>query len=116
MPNLNLNQYANHLDLFPLSVADIESQIVQFKLQFLNIRNPQVEWKISFPIFLDSFYKFIYNKKRLPSQTEYFDYYIKNNRGWFQSNPLSDELLEGLKARLLRTYPSLIRDLHFANC
>ena len=114
MAILEIDKYSNHLDLFNLSSKEIEDQIVSFNLTFINIRNQKAEWGIKFPIFLNSFYKFIYNNKKLPSQDEFYNYYLANNNSWFKSNSLTDVVLTGLKARIYRTYPSLIRDLHFS--
>jgi hypothetical protein len=114
MAILDIAKYSNHLDLFKISSKEIENQIIQFKLTFLKTRNQKAEWEIRFPTFLDSFYKFIYNNKKLQSQDDYYNYYLANNKDWFKSNPLTEDLLLGLKARIYRTYPSLIRDLHFS--
>lgn len=114
MAILDISKYSNHLDFFKISSKEIEKQIISFKLTFLKTRNEQVEWQMQFPIFLDSFYKYIYNKKKLPSQNEFFNYYLVDNKNWFSSNTITTEVLVGLKARIFRTYPSLIRDLHFS--
>lgn len=114
MANLNIEKYSNHLNLFNISSKEIETQLLSFKLEFLQTRNQIVEWEIRFPIFLNSFYKYIYNSKKIPSQIEFYEYYLSNNKQWFDKNSITNELMVGLKARIFRTYPSLVRDLHFA--
>ncbi|MEI7752569.1 MAG: hypothetical protein WCJ71_10850, partial [Candidatus Omnitrophota bacterium] len=39
--------------------------------------------------------------------------YLQDNSEWFRSNSLTPSQMEGLKARIFRTYPSLVRDVHF---
>jgi hypothetical protein len=111
---LDVRKYSNHLDLFKLSYNDIEDQITEFKLSFISIRNKKAEWGVKFPTFLDSFYKFVYNNGELPTQEGFYNYYLNNNKEWFAKNHFENEILLGLKARIYRTYPSLIRDLHFS--
>ena len=114
MAILDIEKYSNHLELFKISSKEIENQIIKFKLTFLKTRNQKAEWGIRFPTFIDSFYKFIFNNKKLPSQDGFYNYYLANNKDWFKSNPLTTDVLLGLRARIYRTYPSLIRDLHFS--
>ncbi|TGV00680.1 TaqI family restriction endonuclease [Flavivirga rizhaonensis] len=114
MAILDVIKYSNHLELFKISSKEIENQILSFKLTFINNRNQKAEWGVRFPTFLDSFYKYIYNNDKLPSQDEFYNYYLANNKSWFNSTPLTKEVYDGLKARIYRTYPSLIRDLHFS--
>jgi hypothetical protein len=114
MANLDISKYSNHLEHFKISSKDIENEILSFKLTFLKTRNQKAEWGIRFPTFLDSFYKYIYNNKKLPSQDDFLNYYLANNKKWFIENSLTNDVMLGLKARIYRTYPSLIRDLHFS--
>jgi hypothetical protein len=114
MANLDVSKYSNHLELFKISSKEIENEILSFKLIFLKTRNQKAEWGIRFPTFLDSFYKYIYNNKKLPSQDDFLNYYLSNNKKWFIENSLKNDVMLGLKARIYRTYPSLIRDLHFS--
>ena len=114
MQNLDISKYSNHLKLFKITSKEIENEILSFKLTFLKTRNQKAEWEIRFPTFLNSFYKYIYNNKKLPSQEDFFNYYLLNNKKWFSENSFTKEVMLGLKARIYRTYPSLIRDLHFS--
>ena len=61
---LDISKYSNHLDLFEISSKEIENQIATIRLTFINKRNDEAEWKIQFPTFVGSFYKYIYNKWR----------------------------------------------------
>ena len=111
---LRIDDYPNQLDLFKLSSTDIESQIKSYALEFSQIRNQEVEWKMKFPIFLTSFYTYIYNKQTIPTQEEFWNAYLIVNKAWFSEYYLDKNKQEALRARVFRTYPSLIRDLHFS--
>ncbi len=113
MSLLNINEYENIFDYVNLSVELIENQIKDYELIFSNIKNDSVEWKMKFPIFLNSFYKRIYESKCVPKQSEFWDDYIRYNVRFFEKNNYSDNIMNALKARAYRAYPSLVRDLHF---
>jgi hypothetical protein len=114
MKLFNPASYPNFLDHLELNAEQIKRIIKEYNLQFLSIRDNNVEWKIKFPTFLNSFYKWIYLNKVIPNQIEFFEFYLSENKVFFQTKNFSQEVLEGLKARLFRTYPSLVRDVHFS--
>jgi len=80
------------------------------------IKDEKVE-NARFPSFAQVFYSLIYQFKKIPSEELLFTEYLKwlkvefTNFHFIYQN--EQYLLEGLKARILRTYPSLIRDIHF---
>jgi hypothetical protein len=113
--NLSIKDYPNFFDHFSITPVEIEDQIVAFPLLFLKERNKMVEWKIQFPMFLHAFYKFLWENKKVPQQEEYFNFYLEINKVFFEKNNYSEKIITGLKARIFRTYPSLVRDLHFAS-
>lgn len=88
--------------------------IENYKLEFLPDKNPAAEWKIEFPMFLKPFYKFLLLKNSLPRQHEFYEYYLNENHAFFEAKDFDKETMSGLKARTYRTYPSLVRDIHFA--
>lgn len=110
---LNINNYKNFLDYNLLTSEQLLSMIEVIPLEFLNIRNQQVEWNMQFPMFIKPFYDFVYRHKEIPTQEGYFDFYIQKNSDFFDNANLNDVLIAGLRARVYRTYPSLVRDLHF---
>ena len=58
------------------------------------------------PPFVSCFYTFVYNRHRVPTQKEFYEYYMRKHK---------DELNgRDVMARAYRAYPSLIRDTHFA--
>lgn len=104
----------NKLNQIDLNVKEIEKKLRKNGLDFIDVKRNDVENRISFPMFVDSFYKYIDVYGDIPTQKEYFDYYISLNENCQNIQKLNIDQFEGLRARVYRTYPSLIRDLHFA--
>jgi hypothetical protein len=113
MKNLILSEYPNLLDHLKINSTDVCNIIENYKLSFSQTRNQKVEWGMKFPMFLTPFYKYVYLHNKILTQSEFYDYYISENQTFFAGKNFNEDLIEGLKARLYRTYPSLIRDLHF---
>ena len=105
--------YPNLLNHVSLSAPQIEGQIAAYELVFLPTRNAEVEWKIAFPTFLKPFYKYVWQQNQIPTQQDYWQYYVAENDAFFESTAFADDILRGLQARVFRTYPSLVRDIHF---
>lgn len=114
MKFLQINDYPNFLDHIALSSNDIIELIKTYKLSFPQIRNNKVEWETAFPIFLTPFYKFVYLHNNILTQIGFWDYFISENKGYFDDKNFDKDIMAGLKARIFRTYPSLVRDLHFS--
>jgi hypothetical protein len=113
MKSFELDNYSNFLDYLKFSNQDIEEKIKTYSLNFISVKDPEVEYKIKFPPFLIPFYGFIYLKNNIPNQEDFYEYYMSENYEFFNEKKFTDKILYGLKARLYRTYPSLIRDVHF---
>lgn len=107
--------YENRLELIRLNTITIENYLKNNKLEFLNIHDASVEWGILFPKFAYPFYNFVIRNQRIPTQYEYLVEYCnyKDNKNIIQGLNLTKTQKLGLKARIYRTYPSLVRDLHF---
>lgn len=105
--------YNNQLSQYHLTSTDIQRQVVSYPLTFLREWNSEVEYKISFPAFVIAFYDFIYKNKRVPSQQQFFDYYITFNHDYFTAAKFSQYIINCLKARVFRSYPTLVREFHF---
>ena len=105
--------YPNQLGLLDVSAQHILEQVEGIRLSFLNVHNWKVERGIRFPEFIKAFYNFIYQNHGIPSQEEYFQFYLNVNRAFFAQNNFGQDIILGLKARVYRTYPSLVRDIYF---
>ena len=106
--------FVNFLDYNKLSLQQIRKFIRTAPYENIKVKNHIVEWKLNLPVFLYSFYKFIYKNNRIPTQEEYYHYYLSENKLYFQQNNFSNEILYAIKARICRVYPSLLRDFHFS--
>lgn len=105
-------KYPNLLPLIALSSNEIRQMVSSYTLEFPQERNREVEWGIKLPMFVDAFYKYVVVKQKIPTQKEFFDYYLFYNKDYFQKLNRPD-LEPGILARAFRTYPSLVRDVYF---
>jgi len=94
-----------------LSSKEIEEQIKHYALKFIKVRNQRVEWETKFPMFVDTFNLMLRENNRVPSQDEFVERYFRDNAA--QLTNLTEQMKKGLEARLRRTYPSFVRDVHF---
>ena len=105
--------YPDLLEEIALTSEEVFKIIEPFRLTFLQTRNRSVEWEIGFPMFVNAFYNYILKHKTVPAQPIFFDYYLFFNKAYFEEKKFDTTIIEGLKARVFRTYPSLVRDLFF---
>lgn len=100
-----------HLDILSSEVAE---QVSCYPLDFPQVRNEVIEKKMEFPPFIKAFYGFLFHDGNVPTQQDFFDYYIETTHDANVDFVKKDSnLLYALRARMFRTYPSLVRDLHF---
>lgn len=99
-----------------ISVTELENQISKLRYSGVNrTKDPIVENTI-LPPFIQVFYYHFFAYLRIPKEEEAFETYVSwlggshNNQISINGEPYS---LDSVKHRFLRTYPSLIRDLHF---
>lgn len=95
-----------------LSSKEIEGQIKDYPLKFHDVRGPRAEWGMKFPMFVDTFNLMLKENNQIPSQDEFVERYFRDNVAEL-SNVLTKSMKKGLEARLRRTYPSFVRDVHF---
>lgn len=105
--------YHNTLADLRLTAQDIEQQIGDINLVFSPIVNDAMEWRTMPPPFARTFYKLVTKHQRVPNQEEFWAAYCSDNSGAIAALAPNEKSLEALKARALRAYPSLVRDLHF---
>jgi len=111
-----ISKYSNTLSQIPLTVVEIEKQLETYDLEFSAIRNTRVEGFTNAPIFLYSFYAFLINSNRIPTQQEYWENYVGRAKEWLEQHGFDStnpNRLNALKARAYRAYPSFVRDIHF---
>lgn len=114
MKLFNLKDYDDLSNQINLSSNEIFNIIQRYQLNFIQVRDKTVEWGMRLPMFVPSFYDFILTHSNIPTQLEYFENYLSLNSDFFKNNNYNEEILNAIKARLFRTYPSLVRDIHFA--
>lgn len=103
--------FQNFMEKISLSTQAIESQLQFMKLAFFMERDEQMEWKTMPPMFIYSFYRFVATYQRIPTQAEFWQFYLHNNQAKFTDQITSH--LSALQARAYRAYPSFVRDVHF---
>lgn len=108
-----INNMINLFDEITLTSTAIEKQICNFSMKFEQVRNEKIEWQIKLPMFVIAFYNYIITKNSIPSQDDYLQFYVSENKEYLTNLNLTMEEKIGVRARVYRTYPSLIRDLHF---
>jgi hypothetical protein len=102
------------------STAEIEKQVASYRLHFSPVKDHQVEWEFQAPPFVAAFLELVEQRRCVPSQPEFCNYYISRNRGILQSElaekwPSASTRAEkerALIARLERAYPSFVRDVY----
>lgn len=104
----------NKLDDIELTLEELEDKLKKIKLNFIKTKRKDTEHGFNFPIFVTRFYDYIDEYGELPSQKDFYDYYIENTQNFKSIQKLDIDQLGGLKARIYRAYPSYVRDFHFA--
>lgn len=105
------SDYNSLFDFVNFDLDEVEEYLCGYELNFLPVRSDYVEWGEKFPMFADSFYRFVYNNKIIPTQHYFWQQYIDDNRQALGSYP--NDVITALQARAYRSYPSLVRDIHF---
>ena len=108
---LNIDNYPNiFLNRMQLTSQDVSNMVGSYPLTFFKTKDQKVEDSNSMPPFIDAFYTYIFMHQRILNQKDFYEYYIsfKNNH-----NLLQEYSVEGVKSRVYRIYPSLVRELHF---
>ncbi len=102
-----------------LSTAEIEQQISSYALHFDAVKDKDVEWKVRAPHFIPPFIELLDKHARVPTQTEYVNYYMQSRGAEVEkefarwSDAEREHKHRALIARLERAYPSFVRDLYF---
>lgn len=91
-----------------ISAHGIKTAVSVAPPTFIDIRDSSVEYAPNFPNMMYTLWGFICVNRRFPSQTEYAHYFLSTH-----GNALSSLDEKAVSARLLRAFPSLIREIHF---
>ena len=112
--DLDLNRYKNVLAIQGFEPASVVNSCVNLDYKKDPFINVEVEDHMRWPQFVRAFVAFVVSNNRIPSQSDFFYYYIGVSYRTFLPVKLDSATYNGLKARLTRMYPSLVRDMHFA--
>jgi hypothetical protein len=100
-----------------ISIDDLENQINQIVYSPARDNKNIEEENAKLPPFIQVFYFLFFSYLRIPSEIDFWKTYLTWVGGENENGEVEIEGIkyksEGLKSRLNRTYPSLIRDLHF---
>ncbi|MDK8193977.1 hypothetical protein QP794_28240 [Paenibacillus sp. UMB7766-LJ446] len=91
-----------------LSSKEIELEVSQVTPQFIAYKDNKVEYATRFPNMMSTLWSYIILQQRVPSQKDFADYYIQ-----VHSFELNGFCQKSVLARILRGYPSLVREIHF---
>lgn len=110
--------YRNSLYDVPFSYDEMVEVLKSQKLSFPPNKSAET---FPAPSMSKTFYSFIFSLGKMPTQKEFCDYFLESNKKDIEdkiakrySTSNKEDLLQGLFARAARTYPSLVRDLHFS--
>jgi hypothetical protein len=112
--DFNYADYYNFFDYRNLELEQLLSSCLKQELHFFKYRNNDAEYKIQWPSFVLPFYTYCATYSKVPSQCDFFVFYLGYHKKFFFHGNYSNDLIKGVQARIHRTYPSLVRDLHFA--
>lgn len=107
------------INTFHVSPNKFEEDLSDIDLKFIN--NFSAEF-LEIPPMVETFWKILHENTEkvwksnkvstiIPTQNEFTNKYLQENKDAFKD--LSDNKFRGVKARVLKTYPSLIRESHF---
>jgi hypothetical protein len=91
-----------------LSHAEIEQVVTASPPEFIDIKHDSVEFGAGFPNMVLTLWGYICTFRRFPAQHEFVEHLMRCHRDVLQRFDLS-----AAKARILRAFPSLTREIHF---
>lgn len=106
-------EFKNTSDLVTLTSTQVEETVKGYKLVFFPENSYKIERKTKLPMFVPAFYDWVIKQKSVPTQDEFWLHYLKKNKKYFDVKEFEGFEFLAVRARAYRTYPSLVRDLHF---
>lgn len=91
-----------------LSSSKIENTLNKCTPIFLNVKDNVVELGTRLPNMMNTLWGFVCTYKYFPTQVQFVSHYLCVHHDFIKSMNT-----EAVKARLLRSYPSLTREIHF---
>ena len=99
-----------------ISINDLEDQIKKLDYSGEKMPKDPIVENAKIPPFIQSFYYLFFKGLKVPTENEFCETYLELVGGNIRGNVFIDGLMlntDGVLNRMKRTYPSLIRDLHF---
>ena len=109
-----------------ITLKDYEKQILKIRYNdvyenYRNIKDINGVENEMFPPVNFVFYSYLFYYKKVPDTLKIIDVYFKIYKNYFITEEMEKEIIyngkkynkDAIIARILRTYPSLIRDFHF---
>jgi len=113
---LDQNNLMLEIDMPYIKTSDIEFIIQDSNYSIKQYRNnviKAVEWKRAIPLINVSFHYHIFRDENVPTPEEFLQDYERDNQSFLSLMP--QDLIPGIQYRVMRAYPSLIRDAHFVS-
>lgn len=108
---ISVTRFAN------ISIKDLEEQIALIEYKPAADEKKSDAENLKVPPFIQVFYFLFFSYLRIPSENDFWNTYLSWVKADINNNEIqvdgSNYKLDGLRNRLNRTYPSLIRDIHF---
>lgn len=93
-----------------ISPEMIEAVLSKHRPIFHDIKDKQIEENKDVPIMMYAMWGYICTHRHYPSQEQFLSYYLNVHAKHIKDNHLNEP---SISARVLRTYPSLTREIHY---
>ena len=98
----------NRVKTIPMNSKDMVYQLLEYaktdEIEYMRGKHNKIEYGVRLPIFVYALHSYIDEHGKLPSQSEFYDYYLEVNKDNKVINSLDDYLMKFLKARAYRYY------------
>jgi hypothetical protein len=84
--------------------------MAQHRPRFIQVRDQKAEFYPKFPNMMKTLWEYIETKLEFPTQDEFVMYFIDKHGYIFEGLDM-----DGVEARVRRTYPSIAREIHFCS-
>lgn len=91
-----------------LTADRIVESVISQRPQFLEVKDNNVEYAKGFPNMMMTLWSYIVCHRKFPTQMEFVEHFMRTH-----SNYTTGMNLDAVKARVMRTYASCMREIHF---